>query len=55
MTRIPLIPLTACFNFGAVGSIDWSGVGALVMVVLYIVGLTLLAEYWMARRDLLLQ
>ncbi len=55
VTRIPLIPLTACFNFGAVGSIDWSGVGALVMVVLYIVGLTLLAEYWMARRDLLLQ
>jgi hypothetical protein len=27
----------------------------LAMMVVYVVGLTLLAEYWMKRRDLLLQ
>lgn len=54
VSRIPLIPLSACLNFGPAGSIDWSGLLALLIACGYIVGLTLLAEYWMARRDLLL-
>jgi hypothetical protein len=55
VTRIPLIPLAMCYNFGATGTIGWAGIGALLMMAVYIVGLTLLAEYWMRRRDLLLQ
>src|SRR5205807_9475576 len=47
VTRLPLIPLTTCFSFGATGSIGWSGVGALMIMAMYVVGLTLLAEYWM--------
>ena len=55
ISRLPLIPMTACFNFGAAGSLDWSGVAALLVIALYVVGLTVLGEYWMSRRDLLLQ
>jgi hypothetical protein len=55
ISRLPLIPMTACFNFGAAGSIGWSGVAALLIMALYVVGLTMLGEYWMSRRDLILQ
>src|SRR5947209_2652229 len=55
VTRIPLIPLALCYNLGTMGTMDWSGVGALVMMAVYVVGLTLLAGYWMRKRDLLLQ
>lgn len=55
VTRIPLIPLAICFNLGATGPIDWSGAAALLMMAVYVVGLTLLGAYWMRRRDLLLQ
>jgi len=55
ISRLPLIPMTACFNFGAAGSIGWFGVAALLIIALYVVGLTMLGEYWMSRRDLILQ
>ena len=55
ISRLPLIPMTTCFNFGAVGSIDWAGLVALLVVVVYVVALTRLGEYWLGRRDLLLQ
>ncbi|TMB80444.1 MAG: ABC transporter ATP-binding protein [Chloroflexi bacterium] len=55
ISRLPLIPMTTCFNFGAVGSIDWAGLVALLVVVVYVVALTRLGEYWLWRRDLLLQ
>ncbi len=55
VTRIPLIPLIICYNLGTTGSMGWQGIVALVIVVGYIVGLTLLAEYWMRKRDLILQ
>ena len=55
ISRLPLIPMTTCFNFGAVGSIDWVGLVALLIVVVYVVALTRLGEYWLGRRDLLLQ
>jgi len=53
-TRWPLIPMSICYNFGATG-IGWSGIVSLCLLALYIFGLTILAEYWMRRRDLLLQ
>jgi hypothetical protein len=55
VTRIPLIPLTICYDFGTTHQIGWSGFVGLVIMVLCIVGLTLLAEYWMRKRDLMLQ
>lgn len=54
ITRIPLMPLAACYNLGANGSIGWPGLLALLIAAAYVVGLTLLAEYWMSRRDLIL-
>lgn len=47
--------MTTCFNFGSVGSIGWSGLAALLVLALYVVGLTMLGEYWLSRRDLILQ
>ncbi len=55
ISRLPLIPMTVCFNFGAAGSIGWLGVAALLIMALYVVGLTMLGEYWLASRDLILQ
>jgi hypothetical protein len=55
VTRIPLMPLAACYNFGTTATFDWAGLLALVLMVVYVIGLTLLGEYWMSRRDLLLQ
>jgi hypothetical protein len=49
------MPLAACYSFGTTATIDWAGLLALLLMVVYVVGLTLLAEYWMSRRDLLLQ
>jgi hypothetical protein len=54
VTRIPLIPLTICYSFGTTSNIGWYGLTGLVMIALYIVGFTLLAEYWMRKRDLIL-
>ncbi len=54
-TSIPLIPMATCYSFGSTGVIGWSGVLAIVIEVGYIVGLTLLGEYWLKRRDLVLQ
>ena len=55
ISRIPLIPLSICYSFGTTATIGWSGIGALLMMAVYVVGLTLLGEYWLRRRDLLLQ
>jgi hypothetical protein len=53
--RLPLLPLAICYSFGTTQSIDWSGIAALAMSIVYIVGLTLLGEYWLRKRDLILQ
>jgi hypothetical protein len=55
VTRIPLIPLTICFGFGTTGMIGWPGLAGLAIMALYITALMLLAEYWMRKRDLILQ
>lgn len=54
-TSIPLIPMATCYSFGSTGVIGWSGLLAIVIEVGYIVGLTLMGEYWLKRRDLILQ
>jgi hypothetical protein len=54
ITRIPLIPVIACYNLGANGTIGWSGALALAIDIAYIIGLSLLAAYWMAKRDFIL-
>src|SRR5215467_3476022 len=55
VSRIPLAPLAACYNLGA--TMSWYGLLmlALALAAGYVMGLTLLAEFWLARRDLLLQ
>lgn len=55
VSRIPLAPLAACYNLGATGTTSWYGLLMLALAVGYVVGLALLAEFWLARRDLLLQ
>lgn len=55
IVRLPLLPLAICYGFGTTQSIDWSGIAALMMSAVYVVGLTLLGEYWLKRRDLILQ
>jgi len=53
-TRIPLAPLVICFNLGATGIANWYDATMVVIALGYIVGLTLLAESWFSRRDLIL-
>lgn len=55
VSRIPLAPLAACYNLGATGTMSWYGLLMLALAAGYVVALTLLAEFWLARRDLLLQ
>ncbi len=55
IARLPLIPLQICYGMGATGTIGWSGLVALLFMAGYMVGLTALAQFWMRRRDLILQ
>ena len=55
ISRIPLLPLSICYSFGTTATIGWSGIGALLIMAIYVVGLTLLGEYWLRKRDLILQ
>jgi hypothetical protein len=52
--RLPLLPFAVCYNFSVTGVLDWTGVLAVVIEVLYIAGLIWLAEARIARRDLVL-
>lgn len=53
-TRIPLIPLSAIYTATLTGTFTpWTLLG-LVISCGYLVGLTMLASYWLRRRDLIL-
>ncbi|HLI90942.1 MAG TPA: hypothetical protein VKV37_19790 [Ktedonobacteraceae bacterium] len=52
--RIPLAPLSASYGFGQGTAIDLYGAAMLLLAAGYIVGLTLLADFWLRRRDLIL-
>lgn len=54
VTRLPLAPFAACHNFGALGTIDGYGLIMVIVEVGYIVGLTLVANFWLSKRDLIL-
>lgn len=54
VTRLPLAPFAACHSFGATGIIDGYGLVMVILEVGYIVGLTLLADFWLKKRDLIL-
>ncbi len=53
LTHLPIAPLAACYNLANSG-IGWYQLLMLVIAIGYIVGLAWLAEYWLAKRDLIL-
>jgi hypothetical protein len=55
VTQIPLIPISLCYGMGASGRRDLGGIGGLLGDVALVVLLLLLAEWWLRRRDLILQ
>ena len=55
VARIPLAPLAACYNLGVMGPVNgWYGIVMVVLAVGYVLGLAYLADFWLARRDLIL-
>lgn len=54
-TRIPLIPISICYELGRTQTLDWTGIVGLVGDALLVFFLIKLAEHWMRRRDLILQ
>ena len=55
IVRIPLWPISACYQVSVSGTIGLTGVVGLLIEVGYIIGLVLIAGYWLERRELLLQ
>jgi hypothetical protein len=55
IARLPLQPVAACFELGTTGLNGFAGVLALLLVAACIAALLRLAEWLIARRDLLLQ
>ncbi|HEY4033271.1 MAG TPA: hypothetical protein VGL94_04830, partial [Ktedonobacteraceae bacterium] len=54
ISHIPLIPLLSCYDLGLTASVDSYGLVMIVLAVVYIIGLTWLADFWLSRRDLIL-
>ena len=52
--RIPLAPLAACYNLGTTGVIEWYTLVLFLLAVGYIIALTMLAEFLLRKRDLIL-
>ena len=53
-TRIPLAPLIICFNLSTTGIANWYDAVMVLIALGYIIGLTLLAQFWFTKRDLIL-
>lgn len=53
-TRIPLAPLIVCFNLSTTGIANWYEAVMVIVALAYIIGLTLVAQYWFSKRDLIL-
>ncbi len=51
--RIPLAPLTTCYNLGTIGVVDGYSVGMFLLAIGYIVMLTAFVEFLFRRRDLI--
>lgn len=54
IVRIPLWPIAACYNVSVTGTIGLSGISGLLLEGVCVVGLALIAGYWLERRELLL-
>ncbi len=52
LLKLPLLPLIACYNLSLTG-IGWYELLMLILAVGYSVGLTMLADFWLSRRDLI--
>jgi hypothetical protein len=52
--RIPLWPISACYQVSVSGTISLTGVLGMLLVAVYIIGLALVAGKWLERRELLL-
>jgi hypothetical protein len=55
VTQIPIIPISLCYGMGASGRLDLGSVGGLLGDAALVVALLWLAEWWLRRRDLILQ
>ena len=54
IVRIPLWPISACYQVSVSGTISLTGVLGMLLVAVYIIGLALVAGKWLERRELLL-
>ena len=54
IVRIPLWPISACYQVSVSGSIGLSGVLGMLLAAVYIIGLALVAGMWLERRELIL-
>jgi hypothetical protein len=54
IVRIPLWPISACYQVSVSGTTGLTGVSGMFLVAVYIIGLALVAGKWLERRDLLL-
>ncbi len=53
LLKTPLLPLIACYNLSVMG-IGWYELFMLLLAIGYIIGLAMLADFWLSRRDLIL-
>lgn len=53
-TRIPLAPLIVCFNLSTTGIANLYDAIMVLIALGYIIGLTLLTQFWFSKRDLIL-
>ena len=54
IVRIPLWPISACYQMSTSGTLSLSGVLGMFLIAIYIIGLALIAGKWLERRELLL-
>ncbi len=54
IVRIPLWPISGCYQVSVSGTIGIAGVLGILIEAVYIIGLALIAGYWLERRELLL-
>jgi hypothetical protein len=54
IVRVPLWPISACYHVSVSGTIDLAGVSGMLLSAIYVIGLALIAGYWLERRELLL-
>jgi hypothetical protein len=52
--RIPLWPISACYQMSASGILSFTGVVEIILIAVYCMCLALIAGYWLERRELLL-